>query len=115
MSRSDEDLNLVFSALSDPVRRRILELLDGEEMLVGEIAAEFEISVQAVSKHLKVLARAGLVDQEREGRISRCRLDAGPIYDAALWMNRYSKYWQNQFETLVAFLPEIDQVKDGGK
>jgi DNA-binding transcriptional ArsR family regulator len=104
--KSLETLNRVFSALADPVRREILAMLDGEELLVSEIAAPFDISIQAVSKHIQVLVKAGLIKQERTGRVSSCRLDAGPISDAAVWINQYSKYWQNQFDTLVAFLPE---------
>src|SRR5215468_7446088 len=99
-------LDLVFAALADPVRRAILERLDGEELLVSELAAPFDMSLQAVSKHIQVLVRAGLVSQERSGRISRCRLDAGPIYAAAVWLNRYSKYWQTQFDTLAGWLIE---------
>ena len=101
-------LDAVFAALADPVRRRILMRLDGQELLVSEIAAPFDISLQAVSKHIQVLARAGLIVQERSGRISRCRLDAGPIFAAAVWLNRYSKHWQAQFETLATWLGEID-------
>jgi len=101
-----ETLNGVFSALADPVRREILAMLDGQELLVSEIAAPFDISIQAVSKHIQVLVKAGLISQERTGRVSLCRLDAGPIADAAAWINQYSKYWQNQFDTLVAFLPD---------
>jgi len=101
-------LNLVFAALADPVRREILMMLDEKEMLVGEVAREFEISMQAISKHIQVLVRAGLVTQERSGRINRCRLDAEPIGIAAQWINHYAKYWQHQFDTLVAFLPELD-------
>jgi len=100
-------LDGVFGALADPVRRAILVKLDGHELLVSEIAAPFEISLQAVSKHIQVLVRAGLVRQERTGRISRCRLDAGPIYEAAVWLNRYSKYWQEQFDLLAAVLEDI--------
>jgi DNA-binding transcriptional ArsR family regulator len=99
-------LDLVFAALADPVRRAILERLDGAELLVSELAAPFDMSLQAVSKHIQVLVRAGLVTQERSGRISRCRLDAGPIYAAAVWLNRYSKYWQTQFDTLAGWLIE---------
>src|SRR5258707_10779571 len=92
---SDADqLDLVFSALSDPVRRRILERLDGEALLVSELAEPFNISLQAVSRHIQVLVRAGLVSQARTGRISRCSLDAEPLAGAALWGNRYAKYWQ---------------------
>src|ERR1700674_1078030 len=87
-SRSQEDLmDQVFFALADPVRRRILEALDEEPKLVSELAAPFDISVQAVSRHIQVLVRAGLVDQERTGRISRCSLVAGPIFSVAVWIN----------------------------
>ena len=101
-------LDAVFFALSDPIRRRILERLDGQALLVSELAAPFDISLQAVSRHIQVLVRAGLIQQERSGRISRCSLDAGPLLDAAVWMNRYSKYWQQQFDMLAATLAEID-------
>lgn len=101
---NDAALDRVFAALSDPVRRRLLSRLDGEALLVKELAAPFNISVQAVSKHIQVLVKAGLVRQERSGRVSRCRLDAGPMYEAALWVNRYSKYWQGQFDTLALWL-----------
>ena len=100
-------LDRVFGALADPVRRAVLTRLDGEDLLVSELAAPFDISLQAVSRHIQVLVRAGLIKQERTGRISRCRLDAGPIFDAALWLNRYSKYWQSQFETLAVWLDAI--------
>ena len=103
-------LDAVFFALSDPIRRRILERLDGEALLVSELAAPFDISLQAVSRHIQVLVRAGLIQQARSGRISRCSLDAGPLLDAAVWMNRYSKYWQQQFDLLAATLAEIDEI-----
>ena len=99
-----ELLDRVFFALSDPVRRAILERLDEAPLLVSELAAPFAISLQAVSRHIQVLARAGLVRQERSGRISRCSLEAGPILAAAVWINRYSKYWQAQFDLLAAAL-----------
>lgn len=101
-----ERLDRVFFALSDRVRRAILEKLDGNELLVSELAAPFDISLQAVSRHIQVLVQAGLVTQERTGRISRCRLEVGPIFAAAVWINRYTKYWQAQFETLAAWLGE---------
>ena len=102
-------LDRVFFALSDPVRRAIMWRLDEGALLVSELAAPFDISLQAVSRHIQVLVRAGLVRQERSGRISRCSLDAGPILSAALWLNRYSKYWQVQFDLLEASLAEIDE------
>jgi DNA-binding transcriptional ArsR family regulator len=105
---AESRLDALFFALSDPVRRRILERLDGQALLVSELAEPFDISLQAVSRHIQVLVRAGLIQQERSGRISRCSLDAGPLLDAAVWMNRYSKYWQQQFDMLAATLAEID-------
>jgi DNA-binding transcriptional ArsR family regulator len=99
-----ELLDRVFFALSDPVRRAILERLGEEALLVSELADPFDISLQAVSRHIQVLVRAGLVRQERTGRISRCSLVAGPIFAAAVWINRYSKYWQEQFDMLAAAL-----------
>lgn len=106
-----ETLNLVFAALADPVRREILDRLDGQDLLVSEVAAHFDISLQAVSRHIQVLVRAGMVVQERTGRISRCRFDAGPIYAATVWLNRYSKYWQAQFDLLAVALDEIEREK----
>jgi len=106
-SDREESLDLVFAALADPVRRSILGKLDGPSLLVSEIARSFDISLQAVSKHIHVLVRAGLVSQERTGRISRCRLVTGPIYEASVWLNRYSKYWQDQFDLLAASLHDI--------
>ena len=104
-------LDRVFFALSDPVRRAILERLDGEALLVSELAAPFNISLQAVSRHIQVLVRAGLVQQHRTGRISRCSLVAGPIFAVAVWINRYSKYWQEQFDLLSAMLEEVSEPR----
>jgi len=105
-------LDAVFFALSDPVRRAILDRLDQGPLLVSEIAGPFSISLQAVSRHIQVLVRAGLVTQARTGRISRCSLDAEPLGEAAAWINRYAKYWQAQFETLAQRLIEIERERD---
>lgn len=102
-------LDAVFFALSDPVRRAILDRLDQGPLLVSEIARPFDISLQAVSRHIQVLVRAGLVAQARSGRISRCSLAAQPLAEAAGWVNRYARYWQEQFETLAAHLKRIDK------
>ena len=109
LTEPEDALDAVFFALSDPVRRRILERLDGQALLVSELAEPFSISLQAVSRHIQVLVRAGLVSQARSGRISRCSLDAEPLADAALWLNRYAKYWQTQFETLAQHLIRIEK------
>jgi DNA-binding transcriptional ArsR family regulator len=107
----DDALDTVFFALSDPVRRAILDRLDQGPLLVSEIAGPFAISLQAVSRHIQVLVRAGLVTQARTGRISRCSLDAEPLSGAAAWINRYAKYWQGQFETLARHLERIEREK----
>ncbi|MDR4306098.1 helix-turn-helix transcriptional regulator [Chelatococcus sambhunathii] len=108
----EEALDRAFFALSDPIRRAILDELDKGPRLVSELAEPFEVSLQAVSRHIQVLVRAGLVRQERTGRISRCSLDVGPMLSAAVWINRYTKYWEAQFETLAALLQENDEPDD---
>jgi DNA-binding transcriptional ArsR family regulator len=107
----DAALDRVFFALSDPVRRAILDRLGEEALLVSELAAPFPISLQAVSRHIQVLVRAGLVRQERTGRISRCSLEIGPVFTAAVWLNRYSRYWQQQFDLLAATLGRIERER----
>ena len=104
----DEVLDRVFFALADPTRRAILRRLDGRELLVSELASPFAVSLQAVSKHIQVLVKAGLVRQQRTGRVSRCRLDAGPIHHTAVWINHYAKYWQAQFDLLAAVLENME-------
>ena len=105
--REKQTLDLVFGALSDPVRREILDRLDGQALLVSEVAASLKNPLQAVSRHNPVLERRWRVRQERTGRISRCRFDAAPIYGAALWLNRFSKYWQSQFDLLALSLEDL--------
>ena len=106
-------LDSVFFALSDPVRRAILERLGVAPLMVSELAAPFDISLQAVSRHIQVLVAAGLVRQERSGRISRCSLDVGPIYAAAVWLNGYARYWQAQFDTLKSWLEKLEPKRRG--
>ena len=88
-----DQLDLVFFALSDPVRRAILVRLDDGPFLVSQLAEPFDISLQAVSRHIQVLVRAGLVRQERTGRISRCSLEAGPILPAAVLSKVEQYFW----------------------
>jgi DNA-binding transcriptional ArsR family regulator len=104
-----ELLDRVFFALSDPIRRAILKRLGETPLLVSELAAPFDISLQAVSRHVQVLVQAGLVQQERTGRVARCSLDVGPVFAAAVWINEYSRYWQKQFDTLAAWLKTLDR------
>src|SRR5260370_39769961 len=93
-------LDRVFFALSDPVRRQILERLEGHALLVSELAAPFAISLQAVCRHIQVLVRAGLVPQERTIPLGAWSLDAGQAYGAAASLTRYASYWQPEVEPL---------------
>lgn len=106
-----ERLDAVFSALADPTRRMLLEQLGQSDQLVSELAEAHSISLQAISRHIQVLVRAGLVSQARSGRVSRCTLDAGPMVDVAVWINRYTHYWQAQFNALAATLESLPPVR----
>ncbi len=108
-------LDRVFFALSDPVRRAILKRLGETPLLVSELAAPFDISLQAVSRHVQVLVQAGLVQQERTGRIARCHLEVGPVFAAAVWINEYSRYWQQQFDTLARWLKTLGRRPAPGR
>jgi DNA-binding transcriptional ArsR family regulator len=102
-------LDLTFSALSDATRRGILARLAKGESSVTELAAPYDISLPAVSKHLHVLARAGLIEQEKDGRVRRCRLVAEPMKDAAEWITRYRRFWEEQFDALARYLEESQE------
>lgn len=97
-------LDAVFAALADPTRRAIVARLAQSDATVGELAAPFEISRPAVSKHLDVLERAGLVHRIAEGRTNRCRLDARPLSEANAWVERYRDYWEGSLDALVDYL-----------
>jgi DNA-binding transcriptional ArsR family regulator len=93
---STKTLDTTFGALADSTRRAILERLARGEARVTELAAPFAISLPAVSKHLGVLTKAGLLRREKNGRIQQCRLDAGPMQSATEWLTRYQRHWENQ-------------------
>lgn len=97
-------LSATFAALSDPTRRAILARHAAGEATVNELAAPFEISLPAVSRHLKVLERARLITREREAQWRRCRLAAEPLKEAAEWMERYRAFWDARFDALEKFL-----------
>ncbi len=97
-------LSATFAALSDPTRRAILARLAAGEATVNELAAPFEISLPAVSRHLKVLEKARLITREREAQRRRCRLAAEPLKEAAAWMERYRAFWDARFDALEEFL-----------
>lgn len=106
MVTNNLQLDLTFGALADPSRRAILARLARGEATVGELARPFHVSRPAISKHLRVLERAGLVRRTRDGRISRCELDAVPMREAAEWVERYREFWEGQLDSLSRYLKE---------
>lgn len=104
---STDALTLTFSALADPTRRAILQLLSVRPMAVSELAAPFDISLPAISKHLKILARAGLVERTREAQVRPSNLNAAPLQEAAQWMEHYRQHWEQSFDRLDAYLQQL--------
>jgi DNA-binding transcriptional ArsR family regulator len=106
MSRSgsatkEERLDNVFSALSDPTRRKLLVRLARGEASITELAAPFEMTLPAVSKHLRVLERAGLVKRERDGAYHRCHLEARPLREASTFLERWRPFWEGTLDQLA--------------
>lgn len=106
MTPSDR-LDAAFAALADPTRRAILARLATGVASVTELAEPFAMSQPAISKHLKVLERAGLVSRSREAQRRPCRLEARPLAEAAEWLERYRQYWEGNFQRLDALLDEL--------
>jgi DNA-binding transcriptional ArsR family regulator len=104
-------LDSIFSALADPTRRDMLELLARAECCVTELAKPFSISLPAISKHLRVLEKAGLVKRERDGRVHRLSLDAEPMREASEWIGHYRDFWEGQFDALAQYLETQLQKK----
>ena len=104
---SSDRLSTTFAALSDPTRRAILARLAAGESSVTELAAPFEMSLPAISKHLKVLERAGLIARGREAQWRPCRLEAGPLKDAADFLEHYRRFWEQSFDRLEEYLREL--------
>ena len=102
-------LDATFAALADPTRRAILARLASGEATVTELAAPFAMSQPAISKHLKVLERAGLVSRGRDRQRRPCRLEAGPLQHATDWLERYRSFWAASFERLDALLDELKE------
>ena len=101
-----DSLTHTFAALADPTRREILARLAAGEATVSELAEPFAISVQAVSKHLKVLERAGLITRGREGKLRPSRLDGGPLGEVAIWLEPYRSFWGDSFDRMSERLRE---------
>jgi len=102
-----EVLNLTFSALADPTRRAILERLSFGESSVTDLAEPFDVSLPAISKQIRVLERAGLLTQEKDGRVRRCRLEALPMKEAVDWIAQYRRFWEDQLDSLANYLEGI--------
>ncbi len=109
-------LSLTFAALADPTRRAILARLARGEATVTELAEPFKLSLPGVSKHLKVLQRAGLVRQGRNAQWRPCRLEAAPLKDVADWVEHYRRFWEESFDRLDDYLRELqNQEKTDGR
>jgi DNA-binding transcriptional ArsR family regulator len=108
---SPDRLSSTFAALADPTRRAILARLASGEVSVGDLAEPFEMSLPAVSKHLKVLERAGLIERGREAQWRPCRLRASPLKGIADWVEHYRRFWEQSFDRLDSYLKEL-QRKD---
>ena len=108
-------LSATFAALADPTRRAILARLAKGEATVTELAAPFDMSLPAISKHLKVLQRAGLIEQGRQAQWRPCRLAPRPLREVADWVGQYRRHWEDSFERLDEYLREVageDQDND---
>ena len=116
MQSESVQLSATFQAMADPTRRAILARLASGEATAGELAAPFDMSLPAVSKHLKLLEGAGLLIRRREGRVHHCRLDPAPMRQVVDWIEYYRRFWQTRFDSLEKYLdelkPETDEIAD---
>jgi DNA-binding transcriptional ArsR family regulator len=112
---SSDALSATFAALADPTRRAILARLASGETSVTKLAEPFEMSMPAISKHLKVLERAGLIARGREAQWRPCRLEAGPLKDVSNWVEKYRRFWEESFDRLDVYLAELEKKKHARK
>ena len=112
---STERLNKAFAALADPTRRAIVARLVAGEATVNELAAPFDMSQPSISKHLKVLERAGLISRSRAAQTRPCRLEAGPLQEVASWVESYRSLWEASFDRLDAHLQATRPESTKGK
>lgn len=103
---NDDPLSMTFSALSDPTRRGILERLSRGGATVGELAEPYDMSMAAISKHLKVLEKAGLISRTKEAQWRHCRIEGAPLQDASKWVQKYKVFWEDQLSKLDDYLNE---------
>src|SRR5258708_11112181 len=109
--RHQPQLDEVYGAISDATRRAIVADLAGGDLTVGELAEKFPISLNGVSKHVKVLEKAGLIERSVVGREHRLRLNAAPLSEAARWLEHYRQFWDERLEALEAFLVQRKKEK----
>lgn len=102
-----DQLSTTFAALADPTRRAILARLVSGECSVSELAEPFEMSMPAVSKHLRVLERAGLIAQRRDAQWRRCRIEAGPLKEVSEWTERYRQIWEERLDRLDEYVQQL--------
>jgi DNA-binding transcriptional ArsR family regulator len=112
---TEDQLSNTFAALADPTRRAILARLASGEAAVTELAEPFAMSLPAVSKHLKVLERAGLIARSRDAQWRRCHLDPAPLKEAAEWIAHYKKFWEESFDRLEEYLHELKKQQENEK
>jgi len=109
---ANDQLSAVFSALADPTRRAILARLADGESSVNELAEPFEMSLPAVSKHLKVLERAGLITRGRNAQWRPCRLEADPLRDVSDWLQDYRRFWDESYQRLDDYLAKLTEERE---
>ncbi len=109
---NEAQLDSLFGALSDGTRRKIIQKLSKEDLIVTEIASDFDMSLPAVSKHIKVLERAGLVNRKRDGKIHKISYEKEAVKTAWSWINQYREFWENSFDSLEEYL---DKKSSGEK
>ena len=114
MSTQEDALSQTFAALADPTRRAILARLAKGEASVKDLAAPFEMTQPAISKHLRVLERAGLIEQGRQAQWRPRRLRAGPLREISEWVNQYRRHWEESFERLDSYLRELNDRQEQG-
>ena len=107
-----DHLSATFAALSDPTRRAILGRLTSGELSVTELARPFRMTLPGVSKHLRVLQRAGLIEQGRRAQWRPCRLKAGPLKEVADWVEEYRRHWEESFDRVYEYLQKLKQLEE---
>lgn len=112
MDMQPDPLSATFAALADPTRRAILARLANGEASVTDLAAPFDMSQPAISKHLRVLERAGLIEQGRQAQWRPRRLQAGPLRDISDWVSQYRRHWEESFERLDAYLRDLQETQE---